>query len=76
MEMKFLREIIGKTRTDRIRNDNIREQLKVDDIKTDIEKNRLRWYGYVMRMADERIPKKMLEMKLRGRRPRGRQRTR
>jgi hypothetical protein len=27
-------------------------------------------------MADERIPKKMLEMKLRGRRPRGRPRTR
>jgi hypothetical protein len=27
-------------------------------------------------MADERIPKKMLEMKLRGRRPRGRPRAR
>jgi hypothetical protein len=27
-------------------------------------------------MTDERIPKKMLETKLRGRRPRGRQRTR
>jgi hypothetical protein len=38
MEMKFLREIIGKTRRDRIRNDDIREQLKVDDIKTDTEK--------------------------------------
>jgi hypothetical protein len=38
MEMKFLRDIIGKTRRDRIRNDDIREQLKVDDIKTDIEK--------------------------------------
>jgi hypothetical protein len=76
MEMKFLREIIGKTRRDRIRNDDIREQLKVDDIKTDIEKNRLRWYGHVMRMAGERIPKKTLEMKLRGRRPRGRPKTR
>jgi hypothetical protein len=38
MEMKFLREIIGKTRRDRIRNDDIREQLKVDNIKIDIEK--------------------------------------
>jgi hypothetical protein len=76
MEMKFLREIMGKTRRDRIRNDDIREQLKVDDIKTDIEKNRLRWYGHVMRIADERIPKKTLEMKLRRRRPRGRPRTR
>jgi hypothetical protein len=61
-EMKFLREIIGKTRRDRIRNDDIREQLKVDNIKIDIEKNRLRWYGHIMRMADERIPKRTLEI--------------
>jgi hypothetical protein len=38
MEMKFLRQIIGKTRRDRIRNDDIREQLKVDNIKINIEK--------------------------------------
>jgi hypothetical protein len=41
----------------------IREQLKVYDIKNDIEKNRLKWYGHVMCMADERIPKRTLEMK-------------
>jgi stalled ribosome rescue protein Dom34 len=56
MEMKFLREILGKTRRDKVKNDDIREQLKVDDIKYDIERNRLKWYGHVMRMADERIP--------------------
>jgi hypothetical protein len=76
MEMKFLREILGKTRREKIRNDDIREQLKVDDIKNDIERKRLKWCGHVMRMADERIPRRMLEMKLRGRRPRGRPRTR
>jgi hypothetical protein len=76
MEMKFLRGILGKTRRDKVRNNDIREQLKVDDIKHDMGRNRLKWYGHVMRMADERIPKKMLEMKLRGRRPRGRPRTR
>jgi hypothetical protein len=41
-----------------------------------VERNRLKWYGHVMHMVDDRIPKKMLEMKLRGRRPRGRPRTR
>jgi hypothetical protein len=76
MEMKFLREILGKTRRDKIKNDDIREQLKIDDIKYNIERNRLKWYGHVMRMADERIPKRTLEMKLRGRRPRCRPRTR
>jgi hypothetical protein len=76
MEMKFLRGILGKTRRDKIRNNDIREQLKVDDIKHDMKRKRLKWYGHAMRMADERIPKKMLEMKLRGRRPRGRPRTR
>jgi hypothetical protein len=58
MEMKFLRGILGKTRRDKIRNNDIREQLKVDDIKHDTERNRLKWYGHVMHMADERIPKK------------------
>jgi hypothetical protein len=56
-------------------NSDIREQLKADDIKHDMGRNRPKWYGHVMRMADERIPKKMLEMKLRERRPRGRPRT-
>jgi hypothetical protein len=51
-----------KNQRDKIKNDDIREQLKVDDIKYDIERNRLKWYGHVMCMADERIPKRTLEM--------------
>jgi hypothetical protein len=64
MEMKFLRGILGKTRRNKIRNDDISKQLKVDDINHDMKRNKLKWYGHVMSMADERIPKKMLEMKL------------
>jgi uncharacterized Fe-S cluster-containing protein len=40
MEMKFLRGILSKTRRDKIRNNDIREQLKVDDIKHDMERNK------------------------------------
>jgi hypothetical protein len=36
-----------------------------------MERNRLKWYGHIM----GRIPKKMLKIKFRGRRPRGRPRT-
>jgi hypothetical protein len=39
-----------------------------------MKRNKLKWYGDVMHMASERIPKKLLELKLRGRR--GRPRTR
>jgi hypothetical protein len=74
MEMIFLRGILGKIRRDKVRND-IREQLKVDDTKHDMEKYILKWYDHVMHMADERIEKKMLEMILRGKRPIGRLRT-
>jgi uncharacterized Fe-S cluster-containing protein len=42
MEMKFLRGILGKTRRDKVRNIDVREQLKVDDIKHDMERNRLK----------------------------------
>jgi hypothetical protein len=58
METKFLRGILGKTRRDKIRNNDSKEQLKADDTGHDMERNRVKWYGHVMRMADERIPKK------------------
>ena len=33
----------------------------MDDIKNDIHKSRLRWFGPVIRMRDARIPKKILQ---------------
>ena len=45
-------------------------------MKNDIQKIRLRWFGPVMRMTEERIPKKILHTKLEGKQPRGRPRTR
>ena len=61
-----------------IKNTNIRLELVMDEIKNNIQKNRLRQFGHVMRIREERIdvPKKMLHTKMEGIRPRGRPRTR
>jgi hypothetical protein len=70
--MKFLGGIMGKTRRERIRNTYIRGELKMDEIQNQIKRSRLRWFGHVKRMDEHRIPKRLLEMKISGRRPRGR----
>ena len=55
-EMRVLCLIYGVTRRDRIRNGNIRQALKVESVLAIIERNQLRWYGYVQRMPDTREP--------------------
>ena len=72
--MKFLTAILNKTKI-KIKNTNIRLELGVDEIENVIQNSRLRCFGYVMRMREERIPKKMLQTRMEGKRPRGRPRT-
>ena len=61
--MRVLRLIYGVTRRDRIRNDNIRQALKVESVLAIIERNQLRWYGHVQRMPDTRDPKRIHKWK-------------
>ena len=48
----------------------------MDEIKTGIQKSRLRRFGHGMRLGEERIPKRNLPTKMEGRLPRRRPRTR
>ena len=75
-EMRVLRLIYGVTRRDRIRNDNIRQALKVESVLAIIERNQLRWYGHVQRMPDTRDPKRIHKWKPKKKRPIGRPRKR
>ena len=59
-EMKVLRLIKGVTRLDRLRNDDIRNELGVESILDLIEMGQLRWFGHVKRMEDHRYPKQFL----------------
>ena len=43
----------------------MRERLGVDDIALVLQKNRLRWYGHVLRKEDDDWVKKLWSMKLR-----------
>ena len=47
--MRMLKWMNGHTRMDRIRSDNIRNNINVAPIKDKVREGQLRWYGYVHR---------------------------
>lgn len=73
-EMRYLRRVVGKTRRDRVRNRSIRDDLELAPLVEDIKIKQLQWYGHLVRMSNERYPKKIFEMRCDGRRDRGRPR--
>ena len=75
-EMKMLRFAMGVMRKDKIRNEHIRSTVKVEQLGMKMREGRLRWYGHVMRRDQEYVGKKMMEMKLPGKRKRGRPKRR
>ena len=75
-EMKMLRFAMGVTRKDKIRNENIRSTVKVEQLGMKMREGRLRWYGHVMRRDQEYVGRKMMGMELPGKRRRGRPKRR
>ena len=75
-EMKMLRFAMGVTRKDKIRNQHIRSIVKLERLGMKMKEGRLRWYGHVMRRDQEYVGRKMMEIKLPGRRRRKRAKRR
>ena len=75
-EMKMLRFAMGVTRKDKTRNEYIRVTVKVERLGMKMRKDRLRWYGHVMKRDQEYVGRKMMEMELPGKRRRGRAKRR
>jgi hypothetical protein len=48
-EMRMLRWICDHTRKDRIRNDDIRDKVRVAPIQEKLVQHRLRWFGHIQR---------------------------
>ena len=61
---------------DRIRTEKVGELMKEDALQDLIEKSRLRWYGHVKQMEGKRIPRRLHETDMKGKRPRVRPRDR
>ena len=72
-EMSCLRRILGISRRDRIRNDNIRQKLDLETtMMVRIHSRRLSYYGHVIRMCNNRLSPITLFGSTRGTRPKGR----
>ena len=74
-QMQCLRNICGLKLLDRIENDVIRAKCKQVKVDVQLRYHRLRWLGHLVRMSDDRIPKRMLFSFVEGHRPRGRPRA-
>jgi hypothetical protein len=72
IEMKYHRRALGITKRDHKRNDDIREELGIEPITTTIEKNQLKWYGHLTRMADTRQVRRIWDARINTKRGRGR----
>ena len=61
---------------DKIRNERIRRTTKVGEITKKVQERRLKWYGHVMRREEHYVGRGAMEMKVQGRRKRGRPKRR
>ena len=75
-EMRCLREAAGNTRMDKIRNEEIRRRVNMQPAEQTANKNKIRWWPHVKRMAPTAPQSKALVIHPEGRRPRGRPRNR
>src|SRR5271163_4714295 len=75
--MAVLRRILGVTRRNRRRNNDVRKDLGVSrDIVNEIRQRRLAYFGHIVRMELSRSPNILLYGQVHGSRPRGRPRKR
>ena len=72
----MVRWICSVKLSDRHSVKDLREKLKLRSVQEHIESCRLRWFGHVTRMDDERWPKSMLNYNVAGAYPRGRPKKR
>ena len=60
LEMKCLRSLVGLSRMDRVRNEEVRRRAGIErELASREDQSVLRWFGHVQRMDDYRIPRRV-----------------
>jgi len=72
----MLRSIVGVRWDDFVRNVGVRERLHQPPVYLKLKRPRMKWFGYVERMGEERQVKRIMNAEMKGRRPVGTPRTR
>ena len=75
-EMRCLWKAAEKTRMGKIRNEEIRRRVNTQPAEQTANKNKIRWWSHVKRMAPTAPQSKALVIQPEGRRPRGRPQNR
>ena len=71
-EMRMLRGILGMSRRDHMRNEEIRCMLHISPIDKVMRCGRLRWFGHVQRRDADNVTRRVMNLAIPGTRRRGR----
>jgi hypothetical protein len=74
-EMRYIRRVKQKTRSDKVSNQTFRMAMNVNPLQSQIQQMQLSWFGHVVRTLESRYPRMAWEARYEGRRTRGRPRT-
>ena len=67
LEMKCLRSLVGVSRMDRVRNEEVRRRAGIErELVSRADQRVLRWFGHVERMDEYRMARKVLMAEVSG----------
>ena len=75
LEMKCLRSLVGVSRLDRVRNEEVRKRAGIEkELASRADQRVFRWFGHVERMDEYDVARRVLMAEVSGGRVRGRPR--